>query len=216
MCVIIYNCNIIKSNDSYDTQKSIYDNFVGLFPSDVKFENFAMVDDVLVNTTTIHASVPKRISVYQLDFFKKTVVSEEFPKNVRTMSFRTVSVSPVGVGTKRHFEVEEEQQQYVPIKKKKTTTYNKTSKLCNHPGCTVVAWFGPPGQKKIHCSEHRIKGDTSYNPKRRCNNCDESFSYQKWYLHSKVCGLTDTTCNDCGGSFVNLFKHKYTCKNRVL
>lgn len=212
MCIIIFNCNIIKPNDSYDTQKSIYDNFIGLFDAGMKFENFAMIDDVLTETSVVLRTIPQRISVYQLDFFKKTpVVSEEFPKNVHTMSLKKVHIE------KRRYEEIQENDIELPVKKKKkTATYNKTSKLCLHPGCTIVAWFGPPGHKKTHCSEHRVSGDTSYNPKRKCSNCNESFSYQKWYLHSKVCGLEDTTCNDCGGTFVNLFKHKYTCKKRLV
>jgi hypothetical protein len=174
----------------------------------VKFENLALVDDAPTLTDVVVQNIPKRISVYQLDFFKKNN-SEEFPQNVKTMSLKEVHIQ------KRRYELEEEE--YVPLKKKKTATgeYKKATKLCIYPGCTIAACFGQPGKKKTHCSEHRVKGDTSYNPKRKCNNCNETFTYQQWYFHSKICGIEDNTCNDCGGSFVNLFKHKYTCKNRL-
>jgi hypothetical protein len=207
----MYNGNVIKSNDFYDIRKSIHENFVDEFERDAKFEKFALVDDVLTETSETISYVPKIICVYQVDFFKKSLVTEEFPKNVHTESTKVVRIE------KRKYELFEElrvpSETEEPIRKK--ANYDKSKKMCIEPGCNVAAGFGPVGQKKIHCAQHRQKNDVIYSPRRRCHKCSGSFSYQQWYFHSKVCGVEgDSTCNKCGCITVNLFKHKYTCKKR--
>ncbi len=217
MCIVMYNGNVIKSNDSYDIQKSIHDNFVGLFKFEIddntKFEKFALVDDVLTETSATISYVPKIICVYQVDFFKKSIVTEEFPKNVHVESLKVVTITTRS--EKRKYDLSEEIEEVNA--RKKTTNYDKSKKLCVIEGCNVAAGFGPVGQKKIHCAKHRDPHDVHYSPRRRCHKCSASFSYQQWYFHSKVCGFEgDNTCSKCGVTVVNLFKHKYTCKKRVI
>ena len=213
MCIVVYNCNIIKSIDLYDINKSIIINLNGLFDSNIRLESFALVDDVVRETSCVVSTEPKRISVYEVDYFKKPVMTEEFPKNVHSESMKVVTVTTRS--EKRKYDLSEEVEE-VNVRKK-TTNYDKSKKLCIIEGCNIAAGFGPAGQKKIHCAKHRDPRDVIYSPRRRCHKCSGSFSYQQWYFHSKVCGFEgDNTCSKCGVTVVNLFKHKYTCKKRLI